>query len=166
MRRGERMSLEAREWASPNAPNWFKEGRVFIPDGTKELIGKGFWAEEADAGSWASIMIPVADLIAFAGRSADNRQPSSQNVVYRTGSPGRPTSKHIWMAEARRRLDRGEVEQSRLSFSQVLAQWLHDRHRELPRVTPKTIYNDRELAILWRDARNSARKHARNERSD
>ena len=65
----------------------------------------------------------------------------------RTGVPGRPSSIHLLLPEARRRLDAGQVPKSITVFSRELADWFKINYpRKMP-LKPRSIEN--ALRELW-----------------
>lgn len=105
----------------------------------------GIYLTPAEGGgrNWYSVEIDRAQL--------QELFPDDGRPIYRTGSPGRPTSKHVWLPEGRRRLQAGERPASRKAFAADLAHWLTRDHAHAAPTTAKTIYNDAELAALWRN---------------
>lgn len=60
---------------------------------------------------------------------------------YRTGLPGRPTSRHLFDGEFQRRVATKEYEQTLVAEARALAKWLEREHPDGPRATAKTIAN-------------------------
>lgn len=60
-------------------------------------------------------------------------------VTYKTGVPGKPTSRHLWVEEFRARVSRGEVQLSLAAESRQLAEWLKQEHPTAAPATSKTI---------------------------
>jgi hypothetical protein len=80
-------------------------------------------------------------------------EPPTHEPTYRTGLPGRPTSRHIITLEAVRRLDAGEAPSSLGQFSSDLSKWLKRVHPEAAPAEAGTIEN--RLRVLWRTSRRS-----------
>src|SRR5262249_31200561 len=71
-----------------------------------------------------------------------------EQVTYKTGDPGRGSSKHLYVAEAQRRLDTGDVPDEITEFSRQLADWLKCTHPLAAQTTPRAIEN--RIRPLWR----------------
>ena len=67
--------------------------------------------------------------------------PSPTVDPYRTGAPGRPTSRGLVAAEFERRRDAGEVLDTLAAEAKALQKWLAKVHQTAPRMTDKTIKN-------------------------
>ena len=77
-------------------------------------------------------------------------------MIHETGDPGRGSSKHLYMAEARRRLDTGDVPDGITDFSKQLANWLKCTHPLAAQPTPRTIENRiRPLCAATASAQNN-----------
>jgi hypothetical protein len=72
-------------------------------------------------------------------------------VILKTGDPGRGSSKHLYIAEAQRRLDMGDVPDEITEFSKQLADWLNCTHPLAAQPTPRTIEN--RIRPRWREFR-------------
>jgi hypothetical protein len=85
-------------------------------------------------------------------QSPDPQSPDAdvqeERKTFRTGAAGRPTSKHLVMKEARRRLDAGNYPEFLKTFSEELENWLKVAEPEAAPMTAKTIQNN--LRELWR----------------
>jgi hypothetical protein len=76
-----------------------------------------------------------------------------EQVIYRTGLPGKPTSWHLIEVEVRRRYGEGErhpgkLGESAAEWARVMIGWLTDEHKDAPPAKPKTLRN--RLAPLLR----------------
>lgn len=80
-------------------------------------------------------------------QSSDPPVPAEQ-VFYETGDPGRNSSKHLYMAEAKRRFETGDVPPI-TELSRQLAEWLKGAHPLAAQPTPRTIEN--RIRPLWHD---------------
>jgi hypothetical protein len=58
-----------------------------------------------------------------------------------TGSPGRPTSRHLVENEVRRRLNAGEDPESLAALSRELAAWLRETEPEMAPMKPRSVEN-------------------------
>jgi hypothetical protein len=67
--------------------------------------------------------------------------------IYKTGAPGRPTSKHLVEQEAKRRLDAGEIPKTLAEFSRQLAEWHRTTHPSAPQMVAHTIENS--IRGMW-----------------
>ncbi len=70
---------------------------------------------------------------------------------YYTGAPGRPSAAHLVKAEAKRRIETGEVKPRRRGMAQFvehLATWLRQAHPSAPPLTSKSIENT--IRSIWR----------------
>ncbi len=83
-------------------------------------------------------------------QSPDAADVEGGRKTYRTGAAGHPTSIHLVMKEARRRLDAGDYPEFLTTFSEELANWLKVTEPEAAPMTAKTIRNNSELRSLWR----------------
>ena len=61
--------------------------------------------------------------------------------IHHSGAPGRPSSMHLVEAEYRARWHRGEAEASIGAEAKTLAEWLQNKHPDVPRLKPKSIAN-------------------------
>jgi hypothetical protein len=61
--------------------------------------------------------------------------------AYRTGEPGRPTSKQLVEREHARRLAAGQAHEILAEEARYLVAWLLKRHPEAPSLTVETIQN-------------------------
>src|SRR5262245_29285490 len=71
-----------------------------------------------------------------------------EKVTYQSGDPGCRSSKHLYMAEAQRRFDRGDVPDGITEFSKQLAEWVRCTHPLAAQPTPRTVEN--RIRPLWR----------------
>jgi hypothetical protein len=67
--------------------------------------------------------------------------------TFTTGTPGRPTSKHLVLPMAQRKLDDGDYPKTLIGFSSQLAEQLHIAEPGAAPMTPKTISN--VIRKLW-----------------
>lgn len=67
--------------------------------------------------------------------------------TFATGTPGRPTSKHLVLPMAQRKLDDGDCPNTLIEFSRQLAEELRVAEPEAAPMTPKTISN--VIRKLW-----------------
>jgi hypothetical protein len=72
---------------------------------------------------------------------------SGNENTTKTGMPGRPTSKHLVLQMAQRRLEGGNIPGTLTAFSEELAEALRIEHSEAAPATPKTIRN--AIRKLW-----------------
>lgn len=68
----------------------------------------------------------------------------------RTGAQGAPTSMHLVLQEAQRRLDAGKYPGSLTAFTEDLANWLEVTEPKAAPTKPKTMRNNPKLQELWR----------------
>jgi len=76
--------------------------------------------------------------------------------TYRSGLPGKPTSRNLIKDEYLARIRRGETENTITLQAKVLASWLKQNHPKAPSATPKTIAN--VIRQEFRSHTNNARK--------
>lgn len=57
----------------------------------------------------------------------------------KSGTPGRPSSSHLFMAEMARRASSGLLEQSLAAESRYLSGWVAQHHPQMPQAKPKAI---------------------------
>jgi hypothetical protein len=67
--------------------------------------------------------------------------------TFTTGTPGRPTSKHLVLPMAQRKLDDGDYPKTLIGFSSQLAEQLRIAEPGAAPMTPKTISN--VIRKLW-----------------
>jgi hypothetical protein len=67
--------------------------------------------------------------------------------TFTTGAPGRPTSKHLVLPMAQRKLDDGDYPKTLIGLSRQLAEELRIAEPEAALMTPKTISN--VIRKLW-----------------
>jgi hypothetical protein len=91
--------------------------------------------------------ISVQGSAASPAQSKDTEAPPKQKT-YKTGDPGRPTSRHIYMQEAERRLAAEDYPKTLKEFADELAEWLQNTHPQAAPVTPGTIRN--RVRRVWR----------------
>jgi hypothetical protein len=80
-------------------------------------------------------------------QSLDADAPGKRKTLT-TGMPGRPTSRHLILEIARRRLDAGNYPPTLAAFSRELADALAKEEPGAARMTPKTVSN--AVRPLWR----------------
>jgi hypothetical protein len=100
--------------------------------------------------SWTHLQMRKADLlreIKFEGRPE-----ALEQEAYRSGAPGRPSSKHLVKMEFEARHQRGETAKSVKSEAVALANWLGVTHPSAPQMTRKTIENQIRAAFRHRAA--------------
>jgi hypothetical protein len=68
-------------------------------------------------------------------------------TTYKTGSPGRPSSGHLIVSEANRRISTGEDPESLRAFARSLSEWLKRTHPTAAEMKQKTIEN--RLRETW-----------------
>ncbi|MEC5383070.1 hypothetical protein VSX64_19765 [Aurantimonas sp. C2-6-R+9] len=98
----------------------------------------------------------LAEVVQAAAAEEAKLATSTSEPIYQTGLPGRPTSKHLWMAEAKRRIANGEVGDTRTKFCEDLSEWLKATHPHAAQITSKTLLNESELRSLFNLAKSSA----------
>ena len=81
-------------------------------------------------------------------KSLDADAPADRKTL-KTGMPGRPTSKHLVLKRARRRLDAGDYPPTLDMFSRELADELRREEPDAAPMTAKTVAN--AIRELWRE---------------
>jgi hypothetical protein len=71
--------------------------------------------------------------------------------TYAPGAQGRPTSKHLVLLEAQRRLNAGDYPETLVKFSGQLADWLKKTEPAAVPMTPKSIENN--IRKIWHTQR-------------
>ena len=79
---------------------------------------------------------------------SDDADVPSKRKTYETGDPGRLTSRHLYLPEAKRRLDAENHPETIKEFSEQLAQWLEIAEPEAAPAKAGTIRN--RVRPLWR----------------
>jgi hypothetical protein len=80
--------------------------------------------------------------------------------TYATGAAGRPTSMHLILLEAERRLDCEKQVTSKKAFAAALSEWLAKDHPTAAPTTPKTITNNPRFSQMWREAQHRTQNQA------
>jgi hypothetical protein len=129
---GKIIEVKARFWRTDGAIIHITKGRVPIP-GAHKRDGQLLVSESAirTKPSPATVTLPAAD---------------------KTGSPGRPSSRHLVEAEFEKRARAGETESSLAEQSRVLEDWLRQTHPSLARMTNQTIEN--AIRVAYRHHKN------------
>ena len=91
--------------------------------------------------------VSVQESTASLPQSNDADVPSKQKT-YETGDPGRPTSRHLYLPEAKRRLDAEDHPETIRAFSEQLAEWLEIAEPQAAPAKAGTIRN--RVRPLWR----------------
>ena len=73
-----------------------------------------------------------------------------ERKTFTTGVAGRPTSMHLVLREAQRRLDAIDYPESLTAFTKELAKWLEVAQPDAAPTKPRTMSNNRQLQELWR----------------
>ena len=119
-----------------------------------QVLGVEWYDVHLDRQAFASLLramgVSVRQGTVSVQQRSDPDVPGGQ-VIHETGDPGRGSSKHLYMAEARRRLDTGDVPDGITEFSKQLANWLKCTHPLAAQPTPRTIEN--RIRPLWRSHR-------------
>jgi hypothetical protein len=72
---------------------------------------------------------------------------------WRTGTQGRPTARHLYVAEHQRRMNSGEAEDRLADEALHLFHWMREQHPDMPPATLGTIKNNiRDSHRKWRAA--------------
>lgn len=82
---------------------------------------------------YARLMVRKADVLRL-------KQCPSE-IVPRTGAPGRPTSKHLVLAELERRSAAGPLEETLAGEAHLLSSWLRRNHPGMPQLTDRSTEN-------------------------
>lgn len=152
------LALQDGELTARGAPALSFGGLQAIPAG-KWLDGLVDWRESTLRclpHGFTNIVIPRTDLLSLwpltgaeqadaadpsAASSAGSRQSATMANPYRTGAPGKPTIRHLILAEFRRRARAGEVFPSLSAEAKALADWAARAHPLAPTPTVRTIEN-------------------------
>ncbi len=84
---------------------------------------------------------PGSEASAISGELAASDTAGVSPDRYRTGTPGRPTAKHLFLAEHRRRIKAGEANEVLAREAEYLADWLPEAHPDAAPATVRTIKN-------------------------
>jgi hypothetical protein len=97
--------------------------------------------ETRHGAKWSKLMALKSDVARCwpFGLSQDTMKVPPQ--IHHTGAPGRPSSMHLVEAEYRARWHRGEAEASIGAEAKTLAEWLQNKHPDVPQLQPKSIAN-------------------------
>ena len=106
------------------------------------------------------ILIPLADFNAWIEAQVSSRretlvesaEPAQPSARLHSGAPGRPSSMHLVIAEAKRRIAAEKLPDSKTQFGKELSEWLKAERPDYPPVTQKTVTNNREITSLFRKA--------------
>jgi hypothetical protein len=88
----------------------------------------------------------LRDMGVLVVQSLDSDAPADRKTLI-TGMPGRPTSKHLVLERARRRLDAGDAPLTLAMFSRELADELRREEPDAAPMTAKTVAN--AIRELW-----------------
>jgi hypothetical protein len=97
--------------------------------------------ETRHGAKWSKLMALKSDVARcwpFGVSQATIEEPVQ---IHHTGAPGRPSLMHLVEAEYRARCNRGEAEASIGAEAKALAEWLQNKHPDVPRLKPKSIAN-------------------------
>lgn len=95
----------------------------------------------------------IHDPEAFWGSAKSVPQGHGQGgAMFRTSAAGRPSSMHLILREAKRRVgDPQYPTTNQKGFAMALSEWLSDKHPDAPPTTPKTMINNSEFRALHRE---------------
>jgi hypothetical protein len=127
--RGSQTTIESHLWASARV---FKDGSVSFNWPVAGIPAPG-WEPQRH---WVEVLRDSVELV----------WPGPV-TTYKTGSPGRPSSVHLIVPEADRRISTGEVPDSLAAFARSLSEWLKTTHPTAARMKQKTIEN--RLRETW-----------------
>ncbi len=100
---------------------------------------------------------PGSEASAISGELAASDTADVSPDFYRTGVPGRPTSKHLILHEHRRRIEEGEANEVLVREAEYLDAWLRETHPDAPPMTVLTIKNRiREQHNAWKRSKATA----------
>jgi hypothetical protein len=100
---------------------------------------------------WTHLRLRKADLLREF--KFEDRREELAPVAYKTGAPGRPSSKQLVTREFDARRQRGEAAKTVTLEAIALASWLSEKHPSAPQMTAKTIENQIRAAFRSRDLR-------------
>jgi hypothetical protein len=118
------------------------------------MICKPSYEADGSPTDWHFVHVDREDYVAFledmgiSVKSGPDAGVSGKRKTYQTGAQGRPTSRHIVLPEARRRLDAGDCPKTLAEFSRQLADWLEKTEPAAASMTPKAIENN--IREIWR----------------
>ena len=102
------------------------------------------------------ILVPLADFNSWIKTQVSSRRETLVELMH-SGAPGRPSSMHLVIAEAKRRIAAKKLPDLKTQFGKQLSEWLKADHPGCPPVTQKTVTNNREITSLFRKAQTEAR---------
>jgi hypothetical protein len=88
--------------------------------------------------AWRQVRIKREDVLAFWGPPD---AASAQQPAVRSGLPGRPTSKHLYLEMLAARIETGEIESSLEREAKFLKDWMEKTHPREPSSGPSAIKN-------------------------
>jgi len=100
---------------------------------------------------WTHLQMRKADLLREF--EFEDRREAVAPAAYKTGAPGRPSSKQLIAMEFDARHQRGETAETITLEAAALASWLSETHPSAPRMTAKTIENQIRAAFRNRRPR-------------
>lgn len=100
---------------------------------------------------WSHLQTRKADLLREF--KFEDRREALAPAAYKTGAPGRPSSKQLVTTEFNARRQRGEAAMTVTLEAIALASWLSEEHPSAPQMTAKTIENQIRAAFRSRDPR-------------
>lgn len=98
----------------------------------EEYWRKGFDDALVDRGSDRWVRLSVEKSGVRAAWPFDDAPPKS-------GTPGRPTSAHLFKAEMERRASKGQLSPTLAAETRYLSKWLEDNHPDMPQALPTSI---------------------------
>jgi hypothetical protein len=110
-----------------------------------EIVPSHLWSElecNFSRSSAQSDDVKVTNVRVYTRAQIESLGPPNRQAAvdpYRSGLTGRPTIKHLIVAEFERRAAAGELESTLAAQGRALAQWAAREHPEAPAPTPRTI---------------------------
>jgi hypothetical protein len=128
--------------------NW-KGVRYFDEEPVVKLRTFAAWAVSVVEWQVPPELLKLATDTRGPDRAPASKATSVEEVVYRTGVAGKPTSWHLIVSECRRRFGADERHPTTMEWATALRDWLRTAHPNAPAVTLKTLTN--RLPALLRE---------------
>ena len=158
---GEYMSIDRHWWAAEQAEEVLLTGAAWVTKSRVTEVCRFILVREDQvrefAGSGNSADVNGVPKFQESSETASEKELSSAKWPTLSGLPGRPNARHLYVAEAARRIASGNYPTSLAQFARDLADWLGTDHPEQPPSGAKAIEN--AIRGLW-NSREAAPKHS------
>jgi hypothetical protein len=143
----------------------FNPAPIFLEFGNYENwpTGVGDTLKEKDEIAWSHLVAPVEEIIKIrssidSDETGVSGEPSiAPEIIYRTGTAGKPSSWWLVEQEVRGRFAEFPDDIKKADIARLMCKWIKETHPEAPPITEKTVKNNLvTLLIELRALRKSA----------